>query len=68
MSAKRSSVQIRKFTDAEDEDSEIENFAAGLIWALSHLLIVCTFPFSLFFCIKMVQVSFKDYFTSKKAT
>merc|ERR1711874_937148 len=39
----------------EDEDSVAGSFVAGLIYVLSMLLIICTFPFSLCVCVRMVQ-------------
>ena len=39
----------------EDEDQGCGSCVGALIWAISMLLIVCTFPFSLCVCIKMVQ-------------
>lgn len=43
--------------DASDagDSSVCGSCAAGLIWVMSWILIACTFPFSLCFCIKMVQ-------------
>jgi len=38
-----------------DDDSVCGSCIAGLIWVMSMILIICTFPFSLFVCISMVQ-------------
>jgi len=38
-----------------EDDSVFESFMSGLIFVLSIILIACTFPFSLFVCIRMVQ-------------
>ena len=40
-----------------DDESACGSFVAGLIWFISILLIICTFPFSLCVCVRMVQVS-----------
>ena len=39
----------------QDEDSGLNSCIGGLIWIISVLLIICTFPFSLCVCVKMVQ-------------
>jgi len=39
----------------DDEDSGCGSFIGWLIWAISMLLICCTFPFSLFVTVKQVQ-------------
>ena len=42
---------------SNDSDSSVcGSCAAGIIFVFSWILIMCTFPFSLCFCIKMVQV------------
>ena len=41
--------------EAQDEDSGLNSCIGGLIWIISVLLIICTFPFSLCVCVKMVQ-------------
>ncbi|XP_059157561.1 mechanosensory protein 2-like isoform X4 [Physella acuta] len=42
-----------------DNDNEVSNTGIGccgyILWALSLLMIICTFPFSLCLCIKVVQ-------------
>ena len=38
-----------------DEDSGMNSCIGGLIWIISMILIICTFPFSLCVCVKMVQ-------------
>lgn len=38
-----------------DDDSGCGQFVSGLLFFLSMLLIVCTFPFSLCVCVRMVQ-------------
>ena len=38
-----------------DEDDACESVISSLIWFLSMILIICTFPFSLCFTVKMVQ-------------
>ena len=40
-----------------DDESAAGTCVAGMIWVISILLIVVTFPFSLCVCIRMVQVS-----------
>ena len=42
---------------SQDDDDCCGSFASVLIYFISCLLILCTFPFSLCVCIKMVQVS-----------
>ena len=39
----------------QDEDSGLNGCIGGLIWIISVLLIICTFPFSLCVTVKMVQ-------------
>ncbi|XP_059157546.1 band 7 protein AGAP004871-like isoform X2 [Physella acuta] len=43
----------------KDNDNEVSNTGIGccgyILWALSLLMIICTFPFSLCLCIKVVQ-------------
>ncbi|XP_059157526.1 band 7 protein AGAP004871-like isoform X1 [Physella acuta] len=45
--------------NAKDNDNEVSNTGIGccgyILWALSLLMIICTFPFSLCLCIKVVQ-------------
>jgi len=41
--------------EPQDEDSGLNSCIGGLIWIISVLLIICTFPFSLCVCVKMVQ-------------
>ena len=44
----------------EDEDDGCGSFVSGLLFFLSFLMIVVTMPFSLCFCIKMVQVGIES--------
>lgn len=39
----------------QDEDSGMNSCIGALIWVISMILIICTFPFSLCVCVKMVQ-------------
>merc|ERR1712227_470857 len=48
-------VEYQRTTKDQDEDEGCGGFVGGLIWVISMILIVCTFPFSLCVCIKMVQ-------------
>ena len=41
---------------ASDDESVGGKCVAGLIWVISMILICCTLPFSLFVCIRIVQV------------
>jgi erythrocyte band 7 integral membrane protein len=38
-----------------EDDSMAGSFVAGLIYVISMILIICTFPFSLCVCVRMVQ-------------
>merc|ERR1712062_820624 len=38
-----------------DDDTACGSFISGLIWLMSMVLIICTFPFSLCVCVRMVQ-------------
>ena len=42
-----------------EDDSMAGSFVAGLIYVISMILIICTFPFSLCVCVRMVQVNFR---------
>lgn len=44
-----------KANASEADESGCGSFVAGIIWFFSILLIVCTFPFSLFVTVRMVQ-------------
>merc|ERR1711962_1048392 len=48
-------VEYQRTMKEQDEDEGCGGFVGGLIWVISMILIVCTFPFSLCVCIKMVQ-------------
>merc|ERR1719460_1215001 len=39
----------------QEEDSGLNSCIGALIWVISMILIICTFPFSLCVCVKMVQ-------------
>ena len=41
--------------DDSAEESGVANFVSGLVWFLSVVLIICTFPFSLLVTVRMVQ-------------
>ena len=42
-----------------EDDSMAGSFVAGLIYVISMILIICTFPFSLCVCVRMVQVNLR---------
>merc|ERR1711962_1909100 len=48
-------VEYQRTMKDQDDDAGCGGFVGGLIWVISMILIVCTFPFSLCVCIKMVQ-------------
>merc|ERR1711990_1136357 len=49
-------ARASRTTDSNSEDDSVAgSFVAGLIYIISMLLIVCTFPFSLCICVRMVQ-------------
>ena len=51
-------ARASRATDSDSgDDSVAGSFVAGLIYVISMLLIICTFPFSLFVCVRMVQVN-----------
>ena len=47
---------VRSGNEGSDDDSVCGSFISGLIFVMSMILIICTFPFSLCVCIRMVQV------------
>ena len=51
----RNNVSLDGGGDMED-DSASALVVSGLILVVSLILIICTFPFSLFFCVRMLQV------------
>jgi len=46
---------VRSGNEGSDDDSVCGSFISGLIFVMSMILIICTFPFSLCVCIRMVQ-------------
>ena len=54
-------LQYKEGQDGGDS-SVCGSCATGLIWVISWILIACTFPFSLCFCIKMVQVCYVGFY------
>ena len=50
------SVHSRKENEEEEEGACAQGCIGGLMLVISFFLIIITFPFSLFFCIRIVQV------------
>ena len=42
--------------DGDSDASGCGSFFGGIIWVFSMILIIATFPLSLFVCVRMVQV------------
>ena len=55
MSTSQNDINEVKPRGGSDDESACGSCVAGLIWIISILLIICTFPFSLCVCIRMVQ-------------
>jgi len=51
----QASRNVRASDGGSDDDSVCGSFISGLIFVMSMVLIICTFPFSLCVCIRMVQ-------------
>ena len=52
----RADRNIRAASEGSDNDTVCSSFISGLIFVMSMIMIICTFPFSLCVCIRMVQV------------
>ena len=52
------SVEVEPLNENKDEDEEVDQGGCAVIflWIVSIILIVVTFPLSLWFCINTVQV------------
>merc|ERR1712213_49389 len=48
-------VEYQRTMKEQDEDEGCGGFVGGLIWVISMILIILTFPFSLCVCVRMVQ-------------
>jgi len=48
-------LETQRSQNARREPDGMSNFCTGFLTAVSFILIICTFPISLFFCIKVVQ-------------
>lgn len=55
MSTQNSEIQYRKDAVGDDTDSTCGSCVSTLIMFMSLILIICTFPFSICMCIRMVQ-------------
>ena len=55
METSQNDINEVKPSGGSDDESACGSCVAGLIWIISILLIICTFPFSLCVCIRMVQ-------------
>merc|ERR1711953_1344998 len=51
----RADRNIRAASEGSDNDTVCSSWVSTLIFVISMILIICTFPFSLCVCIKMVQ-------------
>jgi len=51
----RTDRNIRAASEGSDNDTVCSSFISGLIFVMSMIMIICTFPFSLCVCIRMVQ-------------
>jgi len=51
----RADRNTRAASEGSDNDTVCSSFISGLIFVMSMIMIICTFPFSLCVCIRMVQ-------------
>jgi len=51
----RNSIRKRGADDAEDDTDICSSATSVLLTVISIILVICTFPISMFFCIRVIQ-------------